>query len=245
MLVTNPKMVLNTRPLAQQERLNQLLLFYGLQGVPLPLLEITPLADVPPMPLGDWDIVIFTSVNAVQHYLSHYKVIPKAAAYLCIGAATKNSLAELGKVQGSYPDQPDSEHLLAMPDLQNCAGKRIALISGLDGRDFLEKTLRERRADLFRCDVYERSTPNYTPEHIRQTLEQTHTIIITSGESLKNLVKITPPDCQNLLRSRLLATISSRIQDIALRLGFSDVIMAELADIPQKIKNHQQGRHYD
>lgn len=245
MLFANHRMVLNTRPLGQHERLNQLLMFYGFQGLHLPLLEIAPLSDSPPLPDHTWDIVIFTSANAVQHCLSRYKTIPKATQYLCIGAATSDTLRELGKTDSNYPDVPDSESMLAMPALQACESKHIALLSGLGGRDFLESGLRERGAKLSRYNVYERRIPSYSPEQVQSALEQCASIVITSGDSLKNLLKLTPPECQNLLRTRLLATISPRIQDIAFRLGFSDVIMGEFADIPQKIKNHLQGRHYD
>lgn len=245
MFFASQKMVLNTRPMGQQDRLNQLLMFYGLQGLHFPLLEIAPLSALPLLPEQHWDVALFTSSNAVQYCLHQYKTLPKADQYLCIGMATNDTLKELTKLEGSYPDIPDSEAMLAMPALADCSGKRIALISGLGGRDLLENTIRARGALLHRFDVYERRMPNYPPEKVVQALEQCASIVITSGDSLKNLLKLTPVAHQNLLRSRLLATISPRIQDIALRLGFNDVIVGELADIPQKIKNHLQGRHYD
>jgi uroporphyrinogen-III synthase len=106
--------------------------------------------------LENFDIIIFTSANAVRFgaaLLDRKRDLTLAA----MGPATARELNQAGyRVAVQPPQTFDSESLLLHPTLERPAGRRILIIKGADGRAFLGQELAQRGAQVTTADVYQR-----------------------------------------------------------------------------------------
>jgi uroporphyrinogen-III synthase len=103
-----------------------------------------------------FDVIIFVSSNAVRFgaaLLQQKRDLTIAA----VGPATARALNQAGyRVAITPADGFDSEGLLAHPQLQCLAGRRVLLLKGAGGRELLASQLSERGAIVASVDVYER-----------------------------------------------------------------------------------------
>jgi len=139
--------VLVTRPEHQAAPLCRLLEEAGARVVRLPAIEIRTAgsADLAPEGTGRFDFVIFTSANAVRFgaALLNPEGGPAIAA---IGPATARALGEAGhRVTVDPGGGFDSESLLRHPLLAQPAGRRILIVTGMQGRGVLQRELGRRR----------------------------------------------------------------------------------------------------
>lgn len=224
--------VLVTRPAAQAESLVAQLQGAGADVRRLPLLEIQPVVDPAEATLqliaaASADVWIFTSANAVHgaHALldaAHWR----PGTLLAIGSATARALAALGHVATCpAPQSAHSEGLLHLPPLQRIADQRIAIITGVGGRDGLRATLQARGAVVTAIEVYRRAALHYPPETIAAQLDGLQALLLTSGEALQALHDQVPPTAHGLLHRLPVLLPSSRVAGFARRLGFSRIIV--------------------
>src|ERR1700730_16164374 len=162
--------VLVTRPEQQAMPLCRLLESQGATTLRLPAAEIKAggnRSDAAPQlgALDDFDVIIFTSTNAVRFgasLLDQKRDLTLAA----IGAATARALNHAGYRVAVQPPSArgtfDSESLRRPPRLEHSAGRRILIIKGSAGRPFLEEELTRRGAHVVAADVYQRvpTTPS-------------------------------------------------------------------------------------
>jgi uroporphyrinogen-III synthase len=167
------------------------------------------------------DIAIFVSANAVRLGLAHAGTAKIAA----IGPATAIAIRRHGReVDIQSVDGFDSEHLLNAEELQDVHGKVIRIVRGNVGRELLARTLRARGAIVEYLAVYRRQIPEYSGEELAKITEQwragkVDVVTIMSVESLQNLLKILPRECQELLVNTSLVTPAQRVvQEAAARL---------------------------
>jgi uroporphyrinogen-III synthase len=167
------------------------------------------------------DIVIFVSANAVRLGLAY----AGAAKIAAIGPATANAIRRHGRdVDIRSVDGFDSEHLLEAEELQDVHGKVVRIIRGNVGRERLAKTLRSRGAIVEYLAIYRRQIPEYSSDELLEITEQwqagkVDVVTVMSVESLQNLLKILPPECQELLVKTSLVTPAQRvIKEAAARL---------------------------
>lgn len=158
--------VLVTRPAAQSTELCRLLEASGLAPRLLPTLVIEPLDSAAPtatlraaLPC---DIAIFISANAVRHALPVIAAaggLPAQCTVAAVGAASAAALHAAGFGPVLVPDARfDSEGLLALPELQQVAGRRVVILRGEEGRRLLAQTLAARGAQMHEVVCYRRRT---------------------------------------------------------------------------------------
>ena len=152
--------VLMLRPPRPQDPLVAGLEAAGAEVLCLPLLRIEP---VPADPAGltaaaaaQW---IFVSRHAVLHGMAAVTAAGHGVTgrtVYAVGAATAAALRADWRIAAHYPPQPDTEGLLALPDLQAGAlsGQEIVIFRGVGGRDVLARELRARGARVTCCEVY-------------------------------------------------------------------------------------------
>jgi uroporphyrinogen-III synthase len=89
----------------------------------------------------------------------------------------------------------DSEGLLALPALQNIAGRRIVIFRGDEGRAHLGDTLRARGAEVDYVACYRRAPPSTGATGLEAILErrEAHALTLTSAEGLDNLFRALGP----------------------------------------------------
>ena len=194
--------------------------------------------------INQFDIIIFISPNAVEHGLN---LIQKSASLskntqlATIGQGSAKALkARLGTQPDISPQENfNSEGLLDTAELQNVENKNILIIRGNGGREKLEQSLKQRGAHVEYLNVYQRVKPVTDTIELVQYLQNNKiaAIVITSGESLKNLLEMTPKKAMQQLLKVPLLLINKRLIDIAKKAGFtSDLNIATEASDDSIIK---------
>jgi len=217
--------VLVTRPKHQATSLVDAITQKGGVAIELPVMEViahdAATIDHDVASLLEPDIAIFVSANAVRLGLVH----AGGAKIAAIGPATAIAVRRHGReVDIQSVDGFDSEHLLNAEELQDVHGKVIRIVRGNVGRELLAKTLRSRGAIVEYLAIYRRQLPEYSSEELLEITEQwqagmVDVVTIMSVESLQNLLKILPRECQELLVNASLVTPARRVvQEAAARL---------------------------
>lgn len=223
--------VLVTRPAHQADNLCRLIEARGGKATRLPLLSIVPVsqAGVPRRMLEsarDWDWWIFTSVNAVQH-ARQLGVESWPANLAAVGPATAAALESSGLAAATPLGAFSSEGLLELPQFTEVNGRRILIVTGEDGLAVLAPALRERGAQVEMAEVYRRVALPYDIERISETLRAIDAIVITSGQALDHLFKLTPEPMRKVLLQKQLVVPGPRVVEKASELGFSVLITPE------------------
>lgn len=215
--------VLVTRPAHQADALCRLIEAEGGVAMKLPLLTIEPTAtpsEAQRRLAEPRDLWIFTSVNAVRHAL------PLAggawpARLAAVGPATAAALAAAGAAAAAVPlAGASSGALLALPEFERLDGVRVLIVTGEGGLDVLERGLVERGASVARAEVYRRVPLPYPPEAVAAALRRTDVLVVTSGQALERLVRLTPEDARKALLRKSLVVPSGRMVEKARELGF-------------------------
>jgi len=215
--------VLVTRPAHQAESLCRLIEAEGGTVVRLPLLTIEPGAqgaEARKRLAGGHDLWIFTSANAVRH-AQPLVTRPWPERLAAIGPATATAIAASGHAAAATPVAgASSEALLALSEFHSLPGVRILLITGEGGRNLLERELAARGASVERAEVYRRVPLPYPPEAVASALRKSDVVVITSGESLEHLVRLTPEGSRPTLLKKRLVVPGARVVEKARELGF-------------------------
>lgn len=230
--------VLVTRPVEQAHKLCRLIETCGGRPVVFPALEIRPPAD-PALAralLSDpegWDLLIFISGNAVSfaQRLLGASPLPRRPRLAAVGQATARALADAWRAPDLVPSERfDSEALLAMPELQSLAGRRVLIVRGRGGRGLLGEALAARGAEVSYAEVYQRVRPEADPAPLlRRWSSDIRWVTATSNEVLQNLLAVLGPEGASLLRRTPLVVISPRMGEEARRLGFTHIRVAAQA----------------
>jgi len=157
--------VLVTRSEAQAGALVAALRRAGAEPVVAPMIQLVPLAGTPELDaalggLGDYDVLLFTSANAVRCFVeaaSGGKALPALRArVVCVGPATARAARVLGLAVHLVPAQRfDAEGLLeAIRAAFPLAGQRILLPRAAAARDVLPEGLRRDGAAVDVVAVY-------------------------------------------------------------------------------------------
>jgi uroporphyrinogen-III synthase len=206
--------VLVTRPEQQAMPLCRLLEVQGAHTLRLPAIDIKAVGNWRETaaqlgPLGDFDVIIFTSSNAVRFgasLLDQKRDLTLAA----MGFATARALNQAGyrvsiqppPQQSSTPSPPGgsigSESLLLHPRLEHLAGHRILIIKGCNGRPFLAQELERRGAQVVTADVYQRVPATPGQAALAALLDSfiagaVQVITATSLEIANNLLMLAGP----------------------------------------------------
>src|SRR5690349_24992216 len=116
-----------------------------------PAVEILDVADTQRVDgiiarLDEFDIAIFISPSAVAKamgLITARRALPARLQCATIGRGSLKALEEFGVRDAVAPQERfDSEALLALPLMQNVAGKRVVIFRGDGGRELLGNTLR-------------------------------------------------------------------------------------------------------
>ncbi|TXI10435.1 MAG: uroporphyrinogen-III synthase, partial [Rhizobium sp.] len=174
----------------------------------------------------DWDWWIFTSVNAVQHARQlGVENWPRNLA--AVGPATAAALESSGLAVATPRGAYSSEGLLELPQFSELSGCRILIVTGEDGLAVLGPALRARGASVEMAEVYRRVALPYEGERIGQTLRTIDVIVITSGQALDHLFKLTPDSMQKVLLQKQLVVPGPRMVEKASQHGFRALITPE------------------
>lgn len=225
--------VLVTRPAPQAAVLASNIAALGGEAVVLPAIQIEPIAAAV---AGSHDLVIFASVNAVDHGA---RLINRTSAMriAAIGKATAAALAAAQLTPDIVPATGfDSEALLAHPDLNLAPGSRVLIVRGSGGREILQETFTGLGCSVEMLDVYRRALPAIDAAFLAG-LETNwaaggiNIVTATSVETLNNLTALLSERGRELLKNTPLVVASRRIRQAAIDMGLCvDCIVAAGAD---------------
>jgi uroporphyrinogen-III synthase len=244
-----------TRPLAQAGPWVRALRELGLQASALPLIAIEPLADLRAVQsawrdLHQTALVIFVSANAVQHFFAaradraggeHAAAWPTGVLAGATGPGTAAALEAAGVAESLIvqpaADAPslDSEALWAQLAARDWRGRRVLVVRGEAGRDWLADTLRACGAQAEFVAAYRRRAPQWTGDEQAllaraRAQPQAYLWLFSSSEAVAHLGALVPG--ADWARSHAYAT-HSRIAQAARALGFGQVRV--VASLPEAV----------
>ena len=214
-----PLTVVITRPAGQSAELAAQLAARGMRAFDFPLIAIEPVRDDAPLraalgALERYALVVFVSPNAVERALAVYASIssiwPPALPVAVVGPASVAALARhdiaapthrVISPAGAADEEPlrfDSESLYAALEAQlgegAFDGKRVLIVRGDGGREWLSERLREAGADVEAVAAYRRVVPEppvaaWSEVHALLA-GAPHAWLITSSEGVRNLAEL-------------------------------------------------------
>ena len=227
-----------TRPADQAKKLSALIEQAGGTPVLFPLIEIAPLNDYSQFDavishITEYDWAIFISSNAVQNGMPRLVKagIPNSLQFAAIGPVTAAELQSFGVKRVLIPkDRFDSESLLALPEMNNVAGKKILLVRGVGGRDVLAETLKTRGAQVTFAECYQRMNPQTNCDLLSNLYDEKklHGIIVTSSEAMRHLLDLAGD--ADWLRNVTLFVNHARIAELQIQLGLKVKVADALGD---------------
>jgi uroporphyrinogen-III synthase len=235
------QVILNTRPAHQQLELSQMLQREGAQLLSFPVIDIEPVAISPAQQqleqsIGDYDILLFVSRNAVEGAFRFidFTGLQSATCFGVIGSATRSALAAaLADCNFNLDDcllagEPySSETLLQAPALQQVEGKRILILRGQQGRNLLGDELIGRGALVEYVEVYRRAIPAQGSDVFDRLVAPAFPtlVVLTSAEGMHNLVKLVSNSSAQTLFEVPWLLISERMRESALKLGHNATVL--------------------
>lgn len=213
-----------TRPAGLAGALAGMIEQAGGRAILFPAVEIEPLPHAGPGEPSD--AVVFISPTAVAMGAAW---IGAAPLVLAVGQGTRAELASRGAADAIAPTAgAGSEALLALPELAEVRGKRIAIVRGAGGRELLGEELRARGAQVRYVECYRRAPPSADPARLTAAWDagQVDAVAVSSGAALENLHAIVG----ERLRDTPLFVSHPRVAAQAARAGMQEVLLAGPSD---------------
>lgn len=229
-----------TRPAEQAQSLCDAIESHGGVAIRFPLIAVSALQDyqafdqqITRLQHTDW--AIFISSNAVDFAMPRvrqsYSTMPDHLRFAAIGQQTADALQKYGvhKVlipQGRY----DSETLLALPEMQDVAGKTFAIFRGVGGRELMAETLKARGANVYFAESYQRVNPQQNTELLNThwLKNQLDAVVVTSSEAMRYLLDMASND--EWLRHITLCVNHERIAELPRKLGLKVLVASAPGD---------------
>lgn len=237
--------VVVTRPADQAEGWVASLREVGIEAVALPLLGIAPAADPGPVDaawqaLADHALLVFVSPNAASQFFARRPpglAWPAELRVASPGPGTSEVLRGLGVPAAAViepaPDalQFDSEALWQQLGRLPWQGRRVLIVRGEGGREWLAEQLVAAGAEVRFVAAYRRGPPQL--DEVQQArLHQAlgaparHLWMFSSSEAVDQLAPaagLTAPDLQTRLREAVAIATHPRIAERAQAAGFGSV----------------------
>ncbi len=243
--------VLVTRPQGQAAEFSAHLAVLGARVIELPLIEIRPALDPGALELaaassGQYDWVVFTSVNAVDAFMQALAALSQDARALggvrlcAVGPATAARLANYHLLVDLVPREFHAEGAFAALEAQgSLAGRKVLLPRGDLGRDVLAERLRQAGAFMTEVTAYRTVAREALRDDeldvYRMLLDGTlDCITFTSGSAVRTFVNLFGAEASaDLLRRTAVASIGPATTDVAQSLGIEVAIQPEQHTIPE------------
>jgi uroporphyrinogen-III synthase len=220
--------VLVTRPVEQAAGLARAIEESGGRAILFPAMRIeaVPLTELEPQlnEVVRATDFIFVSPTAARVGVPCLNLTPavQGRRYFAVGEGTARELKKSGLQPIICPEGgADSEALLALPELQDVAGHRIAIVRGEGGRDLMIQTLQRRSARLTVIELYRRTLPAESlPPSVAENVQA---VTATSREIVTNLFSLGAAGMRTWLTRVPFFVPHPRIGQCALRFGVRTV----------------------
>jgi uroporphyrinogen III methyltransferase / synthase len=237
------KRVLVTRPREQAGELVELLEAMGAEAIEAPMIRILPPDDYAPLDdacarAGDFDWIVFSSINAVDVFMERLLGTPHdlralAGARLgAVGSATAERLRHYGLKADLAPAEYRGEMLVrAMRETVDVRGLKVLLPRADIGREVIADELRKHGAEVTEVVAYRTvvAEPEREgePDIYRMLLDRRIDVVtFTSASAVRNFVKVVGAEpAADLLRTTIVASIGPVTADAAALCNIETTIM--------------------
>jgi uroporphyrinogen III methyltransferase/synthase len=243
------KTILITRAASQSQELRTGLEQAGARVIECPALEIVPVEDWTTVDhaadtVNTYDLLIFTSVNAVDYFMERVRVagvvcqVPIAA----VGTSTAQRLAGWNLSAAFVPKTFRAEGLLEILPA-DMTGKRVLLPRAETAREILPEELRRRGARVDVVVVYRTVKASGGLCDLRTILasETISAVVLTSPSAVRFVADELGEDLIPALQSIPIAVIGPVAAEAVESVGLRTVIQPDKATVPdliQKIRNY-------
>jgi uroporphyrinogen III methyltransferase/synthase len=241
--------ILITRPREQAGEFGEILEDLGAHVLIAPTIRIAAPEDWGPLDaaigaLGDYDWVIFTSVNGVRFFSDRLGELGRSAdalapdaRILAIGTATGQAVEEiLGRVADGVPERYVAEGILEMMNGEKLGGKRILIPRAEVAREILPDTLRERGAEVDVPPAYRTLPAGEADAEIARTeiaAGRVDMVTFTSSSTARNFAGIFEQKSPGEAMGRVaVASIGPIASETAREVGLAPDVEAEVSTIP-------------
>jgi uroporphyrinogen-III synthase len=222
--------VLVTRPGEQGLNLCRRLSHIGIVSYHLPLIEIqlSQRLDGLGKQMKTVDIILAVSqhaVAAVDNYLRDQEEHWPTKVYFAIGQKTAHTLSIASQQKVHCPEINDSEHLLALPQLNNITNQNVLILRGNGGRELIDQTLTQRGASVEYYQVYRRQKLAFDVDRLIPIWKENNVsqLVVTSKEQLDHFISQITADQRKWLYKQHLYVPSERIAKLAYQYGFTTI----------------------
>jgi uroporphyrinogen III methyltransferase/synthase len=234
------KTILITRAASQSDSLRNGLESAGARVIELPAIQIVPLEDwtevdraVANLPSYDW--VIFTSANAIEHFMPR---VQKAGmecrvSIAVVGTSTAQSLQKWNLAASLVPSSFRAEGLMeAFPT--NLSGMRMLLPRAETAREILPDELRRRGATVDVVPVYRTAKSSMDPQDVAAIFsqERVDAVVFASPSAVRFFTDVLAEDLSSTLGPIPIATIGPVVREAVESLGLKVSIQPEQATMP-------------
>lgn len=234
------KRIVVTRSARQSSTLADLLRAAGAEPILLPTIEIVAPEQWAPLDLaiqsvGQYDGVIFTSVNGVEFFFGRaadLAITPerKPGAWVCaIGPSTARELETRGWAPDVVPEKYVAESLVEALSKQRIAGQRILVPRAAVARDVIPVELAARGALVMLVEAYQTVRPEQSEQMAAELFpfpangRHPDAVLFTSSSTARNFAELLGDDYRQRLEGVLLAAIgpvtSATLRELGLEVG--------------------------
>ena len=245
------KRVLMTRAKEQAGELAGLLAAAGAEPIEGATIRIVEPNDWAPVDraidaLGQYDWVIFTSVNGVAHFMKRLQKCGHDARSFagrricCIGPRTAEELAAYGLKADVVPAEYQAEGVLATLAESDLSRARVLIPRAEVARELLPEELRSRGAVVDVVPVYRTEVPRDSVESWKQLLvdQEIECVTFTSSSTVRNFIELVGGEAQArvLVQSVAVACIGPITAQTAREAGLSVAVMPNENTIPALVE---------
>lgn len=234
------KTVVVTRPRTQAQPFIARLESLGATVLSIATIEIVPPADEYAAldesiaHLNDFDWLVFTSANGVDHFGQRLSYAGKGTADLAplqiavVGEATATALAERGITPHVLPDTFVAEDLAETLKQIPMAGQRVLLPRADIARQQLPTSLREMGAEVTAVDAYRTIAPPLDPATLALLNKGVDVLTFTSSSSVRNFVaQVGDATARRLAENAIIAVIGPVTARTTRDLGLPVTVQAD------------------
>jgi len=199
------KRVLVTRARAQASEMIRRIEELGGEAVPFPVLEIEPVQDEARLALldqalqqlADYNWIVFTSVNGVEHFFRRMREkrldirLAAGARFAAVGPATAAALLDRGIVPEELPGRFQAEGLAEYLLTKLKPGERVLIPRSSIARDLLPEALKAAGYGVTAVDVYDNKPAQTGARWIIDLLEagDIHIVTFASSSSVHHFIE--------------------------------------------------------
>ena len=234
--------IMVTREKEASSEFSELLTSCGAKTIEFPTIAVNPVRNTKEQQLsaenlGDYDFLVFTSVNGVTNYFevldSHGKDSRelKGKKIIAIGEKTAEQLLEYNLSADYMPAVYTAEGIISLAEKLNLDGKKILIPRALVARELLPETLRTMGAEVEVLCVYETLVPDYSKEELevikaKFSDAEIDLVTFTSSSTVANFFSLLGEDPQ-LFGKTGFACIGPVTAATLLGYGFTPAVTAD------------------